>query len=108
MKVVMSNLYLINGNVIPQHLLTGLIGVFDTREKMMDVWSGKLNELGIPDWEQKNYLPDVAGRTEIKIDENGKYIDGIMGCYVLELMSVDTEMNKVLGVKDSTLLNYVN
>ena len=106
MTVIMSNLYLLNNDMSVQHLLTGLIGVFSTRELAMKAWDGKMEELGIPDWERKNYEPDVAGRTMIIITEDGKYIDGILGEYVLELMSIDTEMEKVLGPQDSTINNY--
>lgn len=106
MVIIMSNTYLMNDDGSVQHLFTGVIGVFDTKDKAMNAWCGKLEELGIPDWEQINYAPDVAGRTLIRIGEDGKYIDGIMGYYAIELMSVETEMNKVLGTEDSTILNY--
>ncbi len=103
MTVLASNTYFKMEDGTFQQMVTGIIGVFEDRNYAMKVWNDKLKELDVPEEEFDNYGPlDPIGNTLVELDENGKWTDDDEKVkFAIELMSKDTEMNKVLTIYDS-------
>ena len=100
MTSLMSNVYWLNKEEDRlEHLVTGLIGVFDSRERAIKVWNDKLIELGIPEDRLYEYAPtkELEHRI-ILLNDDGKaeteHVDNAR--IVFQLMIKDSELNEVL------------
>lgn len=97
MTILMSNVYGYDAESGISHIATGFIGAFDSREKAMDVWNDTLKEKGVPESKFQEFAPScILGNQFIQVDRNGKWTEDKGDVeFIIELMSVDTEMNKV-------------
>ena len=102
MTVIMSNTYVCDETNNVKQAFTGLIGVFESREKGIEVWNSTLRKIGVPEDELDDFQPgEGIKNTVIMLDENGKFTDDMdKVMFFLELMIKDTEMNKILTVGD--------
>ena len=98
MTILMSNTYVYDKETSEAvHVVTGFIGAFDSREKAMDVWNNTLKDFGVSEDMIPEFGPScIIGNRFIPIDMNGKFVEDIDDAeFIIELMSKDTEMNKV-------------
>lgn len=103
MTVLMSNTYVYDKEEGTQeHVVTGLVGVFEDRAKAMPVWNDNLKTIGVPDEVAETLDPkDTTYHAFVSLDENGKYTDDVEKCeFIIELMIKDTELNKILKPGD--------
>ena len=101
MTLVLTNLYHIGEeNFTYNHLVTGIVGLFETRELAFEAYKGKLKELGIPEEEFEDYVLVDAGQVqhiEIMLDEDAKCCENNENeeKFVFQISIKDVEMNKV-------------
>lgn len=103
MTVLMTNTYVYDKEEGTQeHVVTGLVGVFEDRAKAMPVWNNNLKEIGVPDEVAETLDPkDTTYHVFVSLDENGKYTeDEDKVEFIIEFMIKDTELNRVLRAGD--------
>ena len=99
MTSLMSNVYnYMKETDKMEHMVTGFIGVFDSREKAMNVWNDTLIELGVPSGRVHEYAPgEGIGHRFILLNMNGKMAEKMEDVeFIIELMIKDSELNEVL------------
>ena len=103
MTILMSNTYTYDREADKlNHNFTGFIGAFDTREKAMEVWNDTLREFGVPEDKLQMFAPsEIIGNQFVPVNEIGKWAEKVEDVrFTIELMSKDTEMNKVWRKED--------
>jgi hypothetical protein len=97
MVVMMSNVYVVGENYETEQLLTGFVGAFENRETFKNVWNDTLKKFGVPEDKFEEYQPrSEIGNTFVPLGNDEKFIEDVDNLeFVVELMSKETEMNKV-------------
>ena len=99
MTSLMSNTYLYDREKDKlEHVVTGFIGVFDSRKRALNVWNDTLVELCVPKERIYEYQPlEGISNRFVLLDIDGKMTDkGEDVDFVIELMIKDSELNEVL------------
>lgn len=98
MFVMISNTYMVDEVDGLTHVVTEIVGVFETREIFQKVWNDTLKNIGVPEEEFEEYQPgDIIGNTFVPIGSDRKYTENQDDAeWIIELGSKEIEMNKVL------------
>ena len=99
MIILMSDTYMYDRSTDKtDHVVTGLIGAFETEEKAIEVWNEQLKEMGVPEELFIDSIEDgFYGQRSYTVDMDGQYTDDIDNVeFIIYIMSKKTELNKVL------------